>query len=104
MYAVITTGGKQYCVTEGELLSIEKLEGEAGSNVTFDQVMLVGGKDAPQVGTPFLSGVKVEAEIVEQGRDKKIMVFKKKRRKGYQKRQGHRQYFTAVRVKKILAA
>ncbi len=104
MYAVIATGGKQYCVTEGDLLQIEKLAGDAGSMVTFDQVLLVGGEKSPKVGKPFLQGAKVEAEIVEQGRDKKIIVLKKKKRKGYQKRQGHRQWFTAVRVKKIQAA
>lgn len=104
MYAVIVTGGKQYCVAEGELLHVEKLTGEAGGKITFDQVLLVGGESAPKIGTPLVQGATVEGEIVQQGREKKILVLKKKRRKGYQKRQGHRQYFTAVKVTKILAA
>lgn len=104
MYAVIATGGKQYCVAEGDLVQVERLAGEAGSTITFDRVLMVGGKDAPKVGTPVLAGVTVEAKIIEQGRDKKIIVLKKKRRKGYQKRQGHRQYFTEVQVTKIAAA
>lgn len=104
MYAVIVTGGKQYCVAEGELLHVEKLAGEAGGKITFDQVLLVGGEAAPKIGTPLVQGATVEGEIVQQGREKKILVLKKKRRKGYQKRQGHRQYFTAVKVTKILAA
>ncbi len=101
MYAIIETGGKQYKVSEGETIFVEKLAGDVGSKLDFSEVLFVGGKGESKVGAPILSGVKVAGEIVEQGRDKKIKVFKKKRRKGYQKLQGHRQAFTGVKVTKI---
>lgn len=104
MYAVIATGGKQYRVTEGETLRCEKLAGEPGAKIAFDQVLLVGGMEGgPKVGAPVVAGAVVEAEVVVQDLDKKILVFKKKRRKGYQKRFGHRQPFTAVKITKISA-
>jgi large subunit ribosomal protein L21 len=101
MYAIIKTGGKQYRVTEGETLRVEKLNTE-GSSVKFDQVLLVGG-DQVKIGAPMVEGASVDAEILRQGRAKKIIVFKKKRRKGYHKKQGHRQAFTEVRITGINA-
>lgn len=100
MYAIIQTGGKQYKVAEGDLLHIEKLEGDAGSKVNFAEVLLVGGKTV-KIGAPLVAGAKVDAEIVSQDRDAKIIVYKKKRRKGYEKTQGHRQSLTAVKITKI---
>lgn len=103
MYAIIKTGGKQYRVSEGETLRVEKLNAEGDSNtVKFDQVLLVGGDDV-KIGTPMVEGASVDAEILRQGRAKKIIVFKKKRRKGYHKKQGHRQAFTEVRITGINA-
>ncbi len=103
MYAIIKTGGKQYRVAEGETLRVEKLNAEADSNtVKFDQVLLVGG-DEVKIGTPMVEGASVDAEILRQGRAKKIIVFKKKRRKGYHKKQGHRQAFTEVKITGINA-
>lgn len=103
MYAVIKTGGKQYRVAEGDVLAVERLEGEAGSTITFDTVLAVGGGDGLKLGKPTLDGAKVEAEVLAQGRAKKVLVFKFKRRKGYKRTKGHRQYFTRVRVKSINA-
>ena len=103
MYAVIQTGGKQYKVAEGAILRIEKLEVEVGATHTFDEVLLVGGKGEPKVGNPMLSGASVTAEIVSQGRGPKLIAFKKKRRKGYSRKIGHRQPFTEVKVTKIQA-
>jgi len=103
MYAIIKTGGKQYRVSPGQTLRVEKLEGAVGDAVELNEVLLVGGGDGVQIGTPQVSGAAVNAEIVEQGRAKKVIVFKKKRRKGYHKKQGHRQYFTALRIKDIQA-
>jgi large subunit ribosomal protein L21 len=96
MYAIIKTGGKQYRVTEGETLRVEKLNVE-GNSIKFDQVLLVGG-DQVKIGVPVVEGASVDAEILRQGRAKKIIVFKKKRRKGYHKKQGHRQAFTEVKI------
>jgi len=103
VYAVIKTGGKQYKVTEGANLKVEKLEGEKGALVSLDQVLFVGGGGAPKIGTPLVDGAKVEAEIVRQARDRKILVYKKKRRKGYEKKVGHRQHYTELKIKKINA-
>jgi large subunit ribosomal protein L21 len=100
-YAVIRTGGKQYRVAPGELLRIERLEGEVGTPVEFNEVLLTSGDDAVRVGTPLLDGVRVRGQIVAQGREKKILVFKKKRRKNYRRRRGHRQSVTTVRVTEI---
>ena len=96
MYAIIKTGGKQYRVTEGDTLRVEKLNVE-GTNVTFDQVLLVGGEEV-KIGAPTVEGASVSAEILREGRAKKIIVFKKKRRKGYHKKQGHRQAYTEVKI------
>jgi large subunit ribosomal protein L21 len=100
-YAVIRTGGKQYRVTSGELLRIELLKGDVGSQVEFSDVLLTANDGSVQVGTPLVAGASVTAQIVEQGKERKIIVFKKKRRQGYRRKQGHRQHFTAVRVENI---
>ncbi len=100
--AVIRTGGKQYRVAEGDLLRVEKLAGEPGSKITFDEVLMVGG-DEPKFGQPLVSGAKVEAEIVAQDRGAKLIVFKFKRRKKHRKKQGHRQYFTQVKITGVKA-
>lgn len=97
MYAVIHTGGKQYKVAPGESLRIEKIEGDKGAKVSFDKVLLIGG-DAVKVGTPFVAGAKVNAEIVVQDRAKKIIVFKLRRRKNYRRKYGHRQPFTEIKI------
>ena len=97
MFAVIQTGGKQYRVAEGDRLRVEKLAGDVGAKVTFDKVLLVGG-DSVKVGTPLVSGAKVSAEIVAQDRDKKVIVFKFRRRKNYRRKQGHRQPFTELKI------
>jgi large subunit ribosomal protein L21 len=104
MFAVIHTGGKQYRVAEGEIFRFEKLTCDLGSTIMFDQVLMVSDGTAPKIGRPLVAGAKVEAEVIEHGRDKKIIVFKKKRRKGYQRKQGHRQDYTAVKIVKIQAA
>jgi len=103
MYAVIQTGGKQYKVTPGEELRVEKLNGKAGDEVYFDNVLLVSKGDRVEVGKPVLKNTKVVAKITRQGRGPKIVVFKYKRRKRYRKTQGHRQDFTAVRIVEIKA-
>jgi len=100
MYAVIRTGGKQYKVKEGEVLKIEKLPGEEGQAVTFNHVLFLSNEQDVKVGTPLLEA-SVEAEILRNARDKKVLVFKKKRRKGFAKKQGHRQAFTEVKILKI---
>lgn len=97
MYAVIKTGGKQYRVSPGDRLRVEKLPGEAKTAITFSDVLMVGG-DAFRVGTPTVAGVTVKAEIVAQGRAKKIVVFKMKRRKNYRRKNGHRQPFTELHI------
>ncbi|MBZ0216496.1 MAG: 50S ribosomal protein L21 [Fimbriimonadaceae bacterium] len=102
MYAVIKTGGKQYRVAADEIIKIEKLAGEAGEQVAFEDVLLVGNGDDVTVGTPLVDGATVAGEIVEQARNKKIHIFKKKRRKHYQRTAGHRQHVTLVKVTEIL--
>ena len=100
-YAVIRTGGKQYRVTSGELLRIESLTGDVGSQVEFSDVLLTSNQGTVQVGTPLVAGASVTAQIVEHGKERKIIVFKKKRRQGYRRKRGHRQHFTAVRVQNL---
>ncbi|PIE06198.1 MAG: 50S ribosomal protein L21 [Sorangium cellulosum] len=102
MYAVIKTGGKQYRVAKGQNLRIEKVAGEPGDKVTFDQVLMVGGNETPSVGKPIVDGAKVEAKIVAQDRAKKIIVFKFRRRKNYRRKQGHRQPYTELQITNIL--
>jgi large subunit ribosomal protein L21 len=98
--AVIRTGGKQYRVAPGDVVRVERLPGEVGSPIEFTEVLLTGG-DAVRVGTPLVAGARVVGEIVAQGRDRKILVYKKKRRKNYRRRRGHRQSITTVRVTEI---
>lgn len=101
MYAVIKTGGKQYQVKEGDILKIEKLNVEEGSTVDFDEILLVSNESGVKVGSPFVEGAKVSAEVLEHGKNRKIVVFKYKAKKGYSKKQGHRQPFTRVRINSI---
>ena len=98
MYAVIQTGGKQYRVANGDVITVEKLEGEAGSTLAISPVLMLDDGKETQVGTPIVEGAAVTAEVVEQTRSKKIVVFKKKRRQGYQRTHGHRQDITVLRV------
>ena len=103
MYAVIVSGGKQYRVQEGQTLKLEKLQAEAGANVDFDRVLLVGSGDDIKIGAPVVDGAKVTAEVVQHGRAKKVEIVKFKRRKHHLKRQGHRQWFTEVKITGISA-
>ncbi|GJE42225.1 50S ribosomal protein L21 [Methylobacterium soli] len=99
MFAVIKTGGKQYRVAANDTITIATLEGEAGSSVTFGEVMLfTDGEGATQVGAPLLSGISVTGEIVGHGRDKKVIAFKKRRRQNSRRKRGHRQHHTVVRI------
>ena len=102
MYAVIKTGGKQYKVSAGDLLKVEKLAGAVGETIELDKVLMVGGEEV-KIGTPLLPNAKVTATIVEQGKDKKILVFKSKRRKNYRKKYGHRQPLTRLKITNIEA-
>lgn len=105
MYAVIKTGGKQYRVTKGDLVIVEKLEAEAGETVQVGDVLMIGeeGK-APEVGAPFLEKAAVTAEVIEQGRADKVVIFKKKRRHNYRRKKGHRQMQTVLRVTDVSAS
>jgi len=103
MYAVIETGGKQYRVAPGETVYLEKLAGTAGDSVEFDRVLLVSDGTNAKIGTPTVSGAKVTGQVVEQGRGKKLIVYKFMRRKDYRRKNGHRQPFTAVQVKDVIA-
>ncbi|SEM56400.1 LSU ribosomal protein L21P [Syntrophus gentianae] len=101
MYAVIKTGGKQHRVSEGELLTVEKLDGGKGDSVVFDDVLMVAKEGEIRVGTPVVEGAKVVGEIVAQVKGPKIYVYKRKRRKGFQKKTGHRQQLTRMKIKEI---
>ena len=102
MYAIIATGGKQYKVSEGDIITIEKLGVEAGEKVTFDQVLAVSDKGL-KVADPTVSGATVEASVLREGRAKKVIVYKYKPKTGYHKKNGHRQSFTQVKIEKINA-
>jgi large subunit ribosomal protein L21 len=102
MYAVIKTGGKQYKVSEGEFLRVEKLEGNVGDTVDFSDILMIGGEKFA-IGTPLVPGAAVKATIAAQGKDKKVLVFKSKRRKNSRKLRGHRQERTVLRIEKITA-
>ena len=102
MYAVIKSGGKQYRVESGAKLRVERLSADVGAAVSFDEVLLVGNGDAVKVGAPLVSGAQVKATVLAQGRDDKVRIFKLRRRKHYQKTQGHRQSYTEVRIDDIL--
>ena len=103
MYAVIESGGKQHRVIEGETLKLEKIEAATGDTVEFDRVLMVGGGDDLKIGTPVVAGGKVTAEVVAQGRHKKIKIVKFNRRKHYRKETGHRQWYTEVKITGISA-
>lgn len=100
MYAIIKTGGKQYCVEEGKVITTEKLDVEAGAEVAFDEVLLVSG-DSVKIGQPTVAGAKVTGKVLEQGKGAKIRIFKYKAKSNYRRRQGHRQPFTKVQIEKI---
>jgi large subunit ribosomal protein L21 len=102
-YAVIRTGGKQYRVSEGDVVKVEKLAGEVGEKITLADVLFIGGDGEAKIGAPLVANAKVSGEIVGQIRAKKIRVFKKKRRKSYSRQQGHRQYQTALKITEIEA-
>ena len=102
MYAIIATGGKQYKVAEGDVIRVEKLGAAAGETYTFDQVLAVGG-DELTVGCPTVAGASVSAIVMEEGRGKKVIVYKYKRKTGYHKKNGHRQTYTQVKIEKINA-
>ncbi len=104
MYAVIKTGGKQYRVAQNDLLTIERLEGEAGATVEFTDVLMVGEGDSVKVGAPFVTGAKVTAELVDQARGPKVIAFKKRRRKSSRRKKGHRQHLSLVRITAIAGA
>ena len=101
MYAVLKTGGKQYRVAKGDVIKVEKLDGEAGGKVTLDQILMVGEGEKTTVGSPLVKGAKVTAEILGQDRGPKIIVFKKKRRQNYRRKKGHRQDITVLRITDI---
>jgi len=103
MYAVIKTGGKQYRVSEGETLKIDKLEVDSGKKVTFNEVLMIADGENVQVGSPLLEKASVEAKVISQGKGKKVNILKFKRRKHSMKRQGHRQLFTEIKIGKIKA-
>ena len=102
MFAIIRTGGKQYRVSANDTLRVEKVAGDAGATVEFTEVLMVGGEGAPKIGTPFLSGAKVTAEVVLQGRADKVIAFKKRRRKNSRRKRGHRQELTTVKIRDII--
>lgn len=103
MFAVIKTGGKQYKVAENDVINVGKLEAEAGKTIKIKDVLMVGEGDDVKVGDPLLKGAEVEAEVVEQKRDRKILVFKKKRRQNYRRKAGHRQHMTVLKITGIKA-
>ena len=103
MYAVIKTGGKQYRVAKNEVIKVERLDGDVGASVTFPEVLMVGG-DSPVVGTPTVAGASVTGTVLEQAKGEKIVIFKKRRRKNYRRRNGHRQLLTVVRIGEIAVA
>jgi large subunit ribosomal protein L21 len=102
VYAIIQTGGKQYRISPGDVLRVERLPGERGDEVILDQVLLVTDGVAVQVGQPLVPNATVRTQIVRQGKGKKVLIFKKKRRKNYRRKQGHRQLFTALQIDEIV--
>ncbi|WP_028973962.1 50S ribosomal protein L21 [Spirochaeta cellobiosiphila] len=103
MYALVEIKGKQYKAEKGGLIKVDKFDAEPGKELVFDSVLLVGGDDT-KVGNPFVAGVTVKAEVADHGKDKKVIVYKYKRRKGYKKKQGHRQQFSILKVLDIVGA
>jgi len=103
MYAVIKTGGKQYRVAAGEKIKVEQIPADVGSRITLDQVLLVGEGESVKIGTPVVAGATVTAEVLAHGRHDKVKIFKMRRRKHYQKHQGHRQNYTEIKIDEISA-
>ncbi len=103
MYAIVNSGGKQYRVEEGETFRLEKIPGDIGSTISFDKVLMFSDGETVRVGQPFVENATVVGKIIEQDKAKKILVFKYKRRKGYRRKQGHRQPYTAVKIESIKA-
>ncbi|MDR2015076.1 MAG: 50S ribosomal protein L21 [Azoarcus sp.] len=103
MYAVIKTGGKQYRVAAGEKIKVEQIPADVGSQITLDQVLMVGEGESVKIGTPVIAGATVTASVLSHGRHDKIKIFKMRRRKHYQKHQGHRQNYTEIRIEAISA-
>ena len=101
MYAVIKTGGKQYRVAAGEKIKVEQIPAEVGTKITLDQVLMVGEGEAVKIGAPLVAGASVSATVLSQGRHDKVRIFKMRRRKHYQKRQGHRQNYTELQINTI---
>jgi large subunit ribosomal protein L21 len=101
MYAIIKTGGKQHRVSQGDVIAVEKIEGNKGDALVFDEVLMVANEGDIKIGTPTLTGAKVVSEILEQAKGPKIVVFRMKRRKGYHKKTGHRQLLTRVKITDI---
>jgi large subunit ribosomal protein L21 len=101
VYAVVRTGGKQYRVSQGDIVRVERLAGEVGEKVTLADVLFIGGNGEVKIGTPKLGNASVTGEIIDQGRAKKIIVFKKKRRKSYSRKRGHRQRITTLKITEI---
>jgi large subunit ribosomal protein L21 len=104
MFAVIKTGGKQYRVEENNIIKIEKLDSVEGDAITFDHVLMIGDAKKSTIGSPLIAGAKVEALILSQMRDRKVIIFKKKRRQNYRRKKGHRQHLTVVKITKIIAS
>ena len=104
MYAVIKTGGKQYRVAAGQKLKIEQIPADIGAQITLEEVLMLGEGESVKIGTPLIEGAKVECTVLNQGRHKKIKIFKMRRRKHYQTHQGHRQNYTEIEIKNILGA
>ena len=102
MFAVIKTGGKQYIIRPGDRIKVEKIEGEVGDIVEIPEVLLIKKDEEIKIGTPLVEGAKVTASIIEQGKAPKIIVFKKKPKKGYKRKRGHRQLYTTIEIKEIL--
>ena len=103
MYAVVKTGGKQYRVTAGQKLKVEQIPADVGAEITLDQVLMAGEGESVKIGAPFIAGASVKATVVSYGRHDKVKIFKMRRRKHYQKRQGHRQNYTELRIEAIAA-
>ncbi|MEW6531655.1 MAG: 50S ribosomal protein L21 [Thermodesulfobacteriota bacterium] len=101
MYAIVRTGGKQYRVAPGDQLKVERISAERGEEIVLDQVLAIGDSDGIHLGTPTLEGAQVKASVLRQARDRKVIVFKKKRRKAFDKKQGHRQWYTLLRIQSI---
>jgi large subunit ribosomal protein L21 len=102
MYAIIETGGKQYTVREGDIVRIEKIGLEAGGKIVFDRVLLLSADDGVKIGDPVVNGASVEANVISEGKEKKITIFKMKSKKGYRKTQGHRQPYTKIQISGII--